>query len=436
MSNVSSTKALTVKSQPFFPNKKGNNQGKKKKKSGGQPRVGANGSFVNQNYGQMGPNQKFTGMTEKQFIARLNRMRPMLSPCARMYCSAVTNPFKDFDEMPCIPDMMSAPSFKFKSVCRSIMGIGAGGIGFILVNPFAMATSGKALVEPPTLGISAISPAVINTNTSFPTGFDIIAPVDDGSSGPAPGMAGTDYPANDSTFTHFTTGQKVRLVGCGVQMMFSGEQLHLGGRFTLYTEPNNDCIGTGAVNGSVTYPHGVYQTFSGTGHGTGIPISVLLATRNANWGVATRAARSVCYRPAFEDLQYKQWIWNTSDFANYPMHDTYAATNDIPRYSLGIFVDGATPGITFGFEVHAFFEVIGRNVPNLTASHTDPQGLSAVQGVIAMRPKTNESPAVVEKQTAASATQALTQMSGGLGDVIKTVKAVGEVGKTVMSILG
>lgn len=340
-----------------------------------------------------GANRQFRStvpLNKEQIYSKL-MAKGQLSPCAKLYAQALINPFGDFEGMPCIPDLIATPSFKFAARATGIFTIGTTGIGFVAVNPFSLVTSAKQKV-PSTSGGSALFQAPVYATTAAYALSGIQVPQCNLNSDPA----GFVSSLSDSPFGAFDNKYKVRLVGCGIKTRYMGKELDRAGRVVLYTEPSNITIGAGQhdTNG-VVQDRGVWQPFNTT---ICIPISELMHNKSSTMTVASRKVQFVNYKPSMqEELSYKTFPSTDDDIVN--LIDTYASWGGnwplnggsadyltaTPRYSMLYYVDGATPSSSWEFECIAFYEVTGTDLPNITMSHSDPVGLAAVNQAQAVR---------------------------------------------------
>jgi len=360
----------------------------------------------------------------EQMWAKLQR-HGLLSPCAKLYAKALVNPFGNFDGLPCIPDLIATPSFKFAARATGIMTIGTTQVGFITINPFAMVTSAKQKVPGPVgAGSNLFQPAVYATTAAYNKAGVFIP-----QSNLATDPAGWISSSSDSPFDSIDVKLKIRLVGCGVKTRYMGKELDRAGRVILYSEPSNVTIGAGQLDlAGNPQVRGAWQNIVS---GVAIPISSLMNNKSTTMTVASRKVQFVNYKcAAQEDLSYKNFY--ATDAAIVGHIDTYASWGGnasissvgvdpniqtaSPRYSLLYYVDGGTAGSAWEFETIAFFEVTGTDLPNLTASHSDPIGMSAVMGAIPVR-HTTESPEAAEKAVIAQANQDV-NASSGLGAIL------------------
>jgi hypothetical protein len=146
--------------------------------------------------------------------------KAFLSPCASWYAKALTNPNGKFDELPCIPDVISLPSYKYQTQVRGSFQIGTAGSGFVAVKPF--------------VPVNDIGNVEFSTGTYATTGYQPF---------PTPGILSA---GNDSPFTTADlAGCEVRLVGCGVEVEYQGAEFNRGGLVVLHRQPGNTAITAG-----------------------------------------------------------------------------------------------------------------------------------------------------------------------------------------------
>jgi len=271
---------------------------------------------------------------------------PMLSKCSVHYLRALTDPFDIFSELPCIPDLICLPSYKFSTRVRGTMVIGTTGTGWIAMAP-----------NTPTN--DSVNPNIAFTNGSFALNNFVIP------------STGVTTAQNDSPFSGSQVGNKeFRLVGGGVRARYQGSEFQRGGNVILYRNPTNTAISNGTTD------------------------FVLLQDRTATSGVATRKWECVTYRPDSPDqLGYRQ-----------------VSTN---AYTMIIFITGAQPGQTWTFEAYSYWEAIGAQLQNATASHGDPVGMAAVQTALSSEPISTDPPKTQFNRALGKATNALVDSTSG-----------------------
>jgi len=279
---------------------------------------------------------------------------PRLSKCSQMYLRALIDPFTPFGELPCIPDAICIPSYKFGTRVRGNFVIGTGGVGWVVAAPFL-----------PTIdsfqALSTTSAYVLNVYNRT-----------------AAGVVGS---INDSAFSNATAPNlQYRLVGCGLRAWFQGSEFNRGGLVVLHRQPQNTDI------------------LAGTNEND------FLRYRTTIQAPAVRKSESVCYRP--------------DDPAQFAYNPYVIAPGGDPRYSLLIYVTGATLGQTWGYELFNYYEMIGdRQQP--TQSHSDSSGMGAVMSSLPVVNST-QPPAAQLKEAHAKSLTALEYASSGLVAVAKS----------------
>jgi len=341
----------------------------------------------------------------------------LLSPCARLWAKALVNPFGNFEMMPCIPDLISTPSFKFAARAQGIFKVGTNGTGFICVNPFSMVSSAKQKVPPlDATPENLYAPSCVGTSATYPY-LGVQIPQMNNDSDPTSWIsAGSDSPIED-----FDLKYKARLVGAGVKVAYVGKMLDRAGRVILYAEPSSYCIGSGQKDAAgIVSPRGAWQNYTTTNQ---IPVETLLKNKAATATFLTDRAHFVGWTPMEnDDLSYKAYAGTTETVPLFK--DTFASAGGnwvnsadpsyvtaTPRYCLMFLVDGATAGSAFEYEAISFFEVVGTSLPSITRSHSDPVGMAAVKQALPIKAPTG-APATVEKEVATEAKGFVEESSG------------------------
>lgn len=247
-----------------------------------------------------------------------------LSPCASSYLRALCDPFSDFSTLPCIPDSITIPSYKFRCVSRGSAFVGINGIGAVAFDPWTMAWRDAALDSP--LLLSTAANDWLST-TSIP---------------------GTTSPfwtlnQSNSLFTYANlsaSGIAIRLVAAGIRISYTGTQLNMGGQMNIVRLPsNNSVVGTS-------------------------PASLTNLTTTTVVPV-TRSTHFVNYYP---DQPWQLGYLTPSTFAH--------SHEEGDLYPLCFTFNGIT-GSSFYVEAVSYFEVVGSTFPP-TPSHMDTVGYSAI----------------------------------------------------------
>lgn len=279
----------------------------------------------------------------KQVKADLTKEhKVMIERCTAEYASALVNPFGARQTMPCVPDYIALPSFKFQTKSRGVFSTGGLGVGFVSLNPWLMANS--------TPGNSA-------GNTSYP----IVATRSNfGGAAFDPSVAGGVFQtgvfgagSNSTLAASFLTapGRQLRLVAAGLRISYTGSNFRNQGRVLLIKS-----------QGNVTIP-------------TGVDASYLLNDNMTSIVPISRKSEYVFYTPDSHDL------------VSYEPFDLYdpnvGGTN---RRSLLIYIDGgdSVDPQSWLYEAVAYFEMVGNNL-TLSKSHSDPEGFGNVLEALPVR---------------------------------------------------
>jgi hypothetical protein len=269
-----------------------------------------------------------------------------LSECAEDYLRALSNPFGNFINPPCIPDTVAIPSFKYKSVARGTMTVGTGGVGWVALDPWKAWSDGNHVLTYTTFPVLATTSAY----TASTYGWQVIAGV------MTTGVVGHNH-SSFFTYTQLTDRNGVaqrqyRVVGAGIRLMYSGTELNRGGRLTLYRN----------------------RSGSDTLHAGGVTSSSFLNDLATQQTSVTRNWREITHVPdAPEQLGYEGG-WNyTDEFA------PALGTND--KRTLIAFVDGAVAGTSFQYETVIHYEFVGTSMP-VTPSHSDPAAMGAIVSAV------------------------------------------------------
>lgn len=254
-----------------------------------------------------------------------------LAPCALNYAKAVSNPFGEFADLPCVPGDPPLPTYRFRATTRGTFSTSTSNSnGFVAVAPKC--------------GFNDIA-TVFSTTSSF--------------GGTAIATSGTGVTASFRSTLPFTNGfitangMSMRLVGMGLRVRNITQALYMGGiLFGLQIDQNE-----------------LSTTFTASS----IPAD----------------PRTALVAQAMADQ--KSWsvmVWRPTDMGDLDFmgEDTGYGAADPKLFFWCIAPPGAPQ--TFEFELIEFWEFYGRGVPEYTVSHADPVGLSRVLDGIQMRPIT------------------------------------------------
>jgi hypothetical protein len=314
-------------------------------------------TFTNQGLNKKEKEQKYNDYVKKyrirQGVKRANKPLPPVpvknprqnkpaqtkfkfSECLLSYAQAAINPFAQIAKLPCIPDNVCAPSFKYRTVIDTTMAVGTRGTGYAMLNPWMMAFN-----NPGTPASGSDAPCITTAATYDRDDYYV----------------DNDYITDNQVQTHNAnspydlatlTPGSLRLVAAGIEIQYTGQLLNQSG---VVTTLQNDGMKT-------------FQSI-------GTDISQVKYNQRASVCPVSRESSCYCrYEPT------------SSDFNDYaPIYD-YQPTQ-LPGtgnyiYPLGTFVTGATPGTTFRVRCVAFFELQLSNAPS-TPSDSDPIGYPALQ---------------------------------------------------------
>lgn len=287
-----------------------------------------------------------------------------LSPCARKYCAARTDPWSELAKEACIPDNLLLPSQKVSTRARGFFATGTNNVGWIVMDPWAM------LVKDPGLGITTSGFPIMATNALYSdTSYSWTV----AGSALTPGVVtfGSDSPYANGIFLPAPPAvpPTFRLVGAGIRVRYTGTAFNRGGRITAYRDP---------FNGDLQhFPSGFTPTSA-----------TFLLTREAVTDVVSADWHHVSYGIADQDnLTYNFY---------HPRYDnsvSFAFATSALHRNLILYVD-APPGVPLQFEFDAIshFEVNGQGLAT-TPSHADPIGNAAVSTALTQEPISTKTPA-------------------------------------------
>jgi hypothetical protein len=194
---------------------RGNNRGQKSRQKSSNMTVNQNSALtkVNRRYleqSSMGGRNRAVDR-----IGNNRNSRTRFSDCALTYAQAVIDPWS-VKTPPCVPDMYNIPSWKFGSRSRGSFQIGTMGVGYLIVNPYAIGNTTSVAYGTTGAFNTAAFGSVAETNTTQIFGTTPFAP---------------------SIIS--TTNCQYRVVGCGVAVRWIGSELNRSGQMILYRDPNN-----------------------------------------------------------------------------------------------------------------------------------------------------------------------------------------------------
>lgn len=262
---------------------------------------------------------------------------PHLSPCAIAYLRALSDPWTEPNQLPCVPDVIVLPSHKYQTKVRGTMVIGDAGVGWVSASPILACCTGMGgagiFLDTPVVFTSA---GYVGGSLDYSVTGGVIT---------TPGVS-TALPAtNISIATLQQNGTQIRVVGSGLRVRYSGTELNRAGRLVLYRSRSGNNVPLGTAG------------------------SALLTDPTAYAEPISRGWQGVTFIPSSTaSLSYQS-------IAAY--EPTQTAQSSSANRSLLAFVDGAIKGTSFEFELTSYYEIIGVN-QDATPSHADPVGYGAI----------------------------------------------------------
>jgi len=254
----------------------------------------------------------------------------MFSDCSLYYAQALIDPWS-VERAPCVPDALTLPSWKFGARTRGNFLTGTASTGYIVANPYQQCGD-------------RISVYYTNNASTF-TNPGYGGPTTDtgtfGSSNDSP-ITSAAWPANNDSY---------RPVGAGLAVRYVGNEMARGGQMILYRDPQNQYIIASSVAGLLSNKES-----------TTVPV----------------------------DREWHYVVWKPADFQDTSYTSALQASNT-GQLCLLIYINGSAPGSSYEFDFVQWFEVIGRDIPNLTPSENDPVGMAVIKSAIAL-PQPPDSP--------------------------------------------
>jgi hypothetical protein len=257
-------------------------------------------------------------IVSEQPLGKNMSYKVMVAPCTALYTKALTNAFGKFEELPCIPDTLSLPSYKYKAWCRGSFTVGDDQVGYVAVAPFIASNTGNAVIYTlPGNTLTSFQPAVAAGQTA---------------------AAVTNSPFSQAQLQ--APGVEYRIVGSAIRASYISSEFARAGLVILHRTPSNQAIPGGST-------------------GAALLLNVTTAA-----SAATREYQAVHYRP------------DTPTQLGYIPYPNDAAHGLL----LAFYVEGGTPGTVWEWEYVQFVELIGPIGGQVTPSHSDPVGMGAALG--------------------------------------------------------
>lgn len=249
---------------------------------------------------------------------------PVFTQCAMDYYKCLVDPwsYRYAESLPCIPDLIAVPSYKFNTTVIGTCFVGAAGFGFIAINPHILG-SGRGIGW----FSQATYPGLVIDQTAG-TGKTVFY---------------------DPTFPYDGIAEQpsFRLVACGLRIKYTGQELTRGGQIAL------------GSNDSVSNNYNGYSFSQVASQPDTVPQSV------------TRGWRGCIYKPVRQD-----------SFDYFTAWDHFGS--EIEPKMCCVFTGNA--GNEYSFEIVRFWEGVSdgsTTVPQVSASHSDITGVSKIRDFLA-----------------------------------------------------
>lgn len=271
-----------------------------------------------------------------------------IAPCTRMYAKALVNPFS-VQGLPCIPDNIVLPSYKFATKARGVFSTGTLGVGFIIIDPFQMLTSNGNIA-----GIAPVQTggAIYYTDKTYAQAN--VQPIT-----VAALTAGVNIANSDSLFVNadfdntvaVNRRRQMRLVGCGLRIKYIGSNLYNAGRLIIFRNQGNDSVPLFVATTPQTFLQDQYTSLTTVSRGD----------------------------------KYVYYVPDDADFIDYNPFNVYSPNLADPagvggiglgHHSMGIIIDGGSVAPnqqSWEYEAVAYFEAVGNGF-TLSRSEGDPVG--------------------------------------------------------------
>jgi hypothetical protein len=314
--------------------------------------------------------------------------------CTRHYAQALADPFSLNADV-CIPDTHSVPSKKAKFILRGAGSTQANKLGYIFANPFYVANDYLQIIDGGdtkematiscTDGTGSLTYVDVLHNDTSPNGIEVTPTLR------APYRL-ADYDSSPTGVPQATTiGAQVRVVGAGLRVRYTGTKLNEGGTILIAKRQDGE-----------SFDNFTYDS-----------ISAIMNTQVRQFG---NKWHQVSYTPVQpDDYDYcRNGAFGSTEGA--PVL-TAAECKKAARHHLGFVIKSAAASQPFEWEYVVHIEFLGKIIDNISRSHSDIVGLSAVRNAL----------------NAASPTEA----QSGPGFFTKLMSSIGdEVMQSVPSLIG
>jgi hypothetical protein len=248
-----------------------------------------------------------------------------LSECSERYLKALTAPFDFLSSDVCVPDLYDTPSQKVRTRQRGILQTGTAGIGFVEMDVFYAAIKDVG--------------SIMRSDATF-TGDSFADPSD----------VGTQESLNTQALYNLAQlgpGEsqiQFRVVAAGLRVRYNGTELNKAGNSIPFSHPTNQPI-------------------------KGISAADALSYNEIEQYAVTRAWKQVTWVPT-----------KASHYEYQSSNANFSLTLGSNGNTIGIMVSG--PAANFwDWEAVLYVEYTGA-VANVTPSHSDISGMSAIRGFV------------------------------------------------------
>ncbi len=239
----------------------------------------------------------------------------------------MVNPFDG--PIACVPDFPAIPTRRVRVFSRGSFVTGTSGIGFIVATPeFAIAKNANS--------------AYMTTSTFAGNSITL----DNTVAGVSTSVTNSDYTA--AAFSADADGAQFRVVGSGLRVRYSGTELNRGGQIFALQEPTHDSLDGETITDFMAQV--AARKFS---------------MKSSEW-------TTICYRT----------VEGTGSFSSTapPTGGTQPKGTYPKANYLGFLVQApaAATSISLEYEFYTVFELTGKTITGIQASHVDIAGYAAV----------------------------------------------------------
>lgn len=279
-----------------------------------------------------------------------------MEECVKEYMLALNDPWTAGS--PCIPDVISIPSYKYKKTCTFDFTVGTGKVGFFVASGMIfLPHDGKSIAGPPFSSTAAYNPinSVVFTTSAYAATVNDSWPVllQDGTNNYQPGLQGLDFAQSPFSASQLNNNKIMwRLVGFGARIHPTGTVSNRAGTISLIRfDPEY-------------YPSSDFNN------------NVLNARPDTHRTSITTGPYYVSYTPKHpDDVDYVKC--QKLSVAGVLFNTVGNVQVGVPEATLGCYVIGATPGDTFSVDLVAHYEIIGQGYPT-TPSHSSPVAMAKI----------------------------------------------------------